>query len=220
MTSPGRLNTGEFSPPGNVLNSGEPVNGGSVRAPIGEGRDRLLQGLFDEFGESGPSPNLSMRQVGERLGVHHTLLTYHFGSRPGLLGAVLSEARRRDNLVIAATEDQLGFEALFRAVWRFYSDEAHVDRIRAFFHLVGLSVYAPDAFQEFVAGLDDLAGMLEAAAQRDGIATADAKQQSLLAISCLRGLLLQRLLTPDADVDADLDAAVERFITTLTASSL
>jgi AcrR family transcriptional regulator len=187
-----------------------------VRAPIGEGRDRLLQALFDEFGESGPSPNLSMRQVAERLGVHHTLLTYHFGSRPALLGAVLSEARRRDNLVIAATDGQLGFDALFRAIWRFYSDEAHSDRLRAFFHLVGLAVYAPDAFQEFVAGLDDLAGMLEAAARRDGVAPAAAKQHSLLATSCLRGLLLQRLLTPDADVDA----AAERFITTLTASSL
>jgi hypothetical protein len=45
---------------------------------------------------------------------------------------------------------------------------------------------------------------------------ADAKRHSLLAVSCLRGLLLQRVLTPDADVDA----AAERFITTLTAASL
>jgi len=187
-----------------------------VRAPIGEGRDRLLEALFEEFGESGPSPNLSMRQVAQRLDVHHTLLTYHFGSRPGLLGAVLSEARRRDNLVIAATEDRLGFEALFRAIWRFYSDAAHGDRLRAFFHLVGLSVYAPESFQEFVAGLDDLAGMLEAAARRDGLAPADATQQSLLAVSCLRGLLLQRLLAPEADVDA----AAERFIATLARSAL
>ena len=187
-----------------------------MRAPIGAGRDRLLQALFEEFGESGPSPNLSMRQVADRLGVHHTLLTYHFGSRSSLLGAVLSEARRRDNLVIAATDDQLGFAALFRAIWRFYSDDAHDDRIRAFFHLVGLAVYELDAFHEFVADLDDLAGMLEAAARRDGCTPADAKQQSLLAVSCLRGLLLQRLLTPDAEVKA----AAERFITTLTARSV
>lgn len=186
-----------------------------MRAPIGEGRDRLLQALFDEFGESGPSPNLSMRQVAQRLDVHHTLLTYHFGSRPGLLGAVLSEARRRDNLVIAATEEHLGFEALFRAIWRFYSDDAHSERLRAFFHLVGLSVYAPEAFEEFVAGLDDLAAMLEAAARRDGLTPADAAEHSLLAVSCLRGLLLQRLLTPGADVEA----AAERFIASLATSS-
>ena len=184
-----------------------------MRAPIGEGRERLLQALFDAFGESGPSPNLSMRQVAERLGVHHTLLTYHFGSRPGLLGAVLSEARRRDNLVIAA-DDQLGFVDLCRAIWGFYSDDAHDDRSRAFFHLVGLSVYEPDAFQSFVADLDDLAALLEAAALRDGAAAADARQQSVLAVACLRGLLLQRLLTSGTDVDA----AAERLFASLATS--
>jgi AcrR family transcriptional regulator len=155
-----------------------------------------------------------MRQVAERLGVHHTLLTYHFGSRPGLLGAVLSEARRRDNLVIAAADDELGFVELCRAIWSFYSDAAHEDRIRAFFHLVGLSVYEPDAFQEFVADLDNLAGVLEAAALREGSSATAAKEHSLLAISCVRGLLLQRLLTPKALVDA----AAERFFSTLAAS--
>jgi AcrR family transcriptional regulator len=187
-----------------------------MRSPIGEGRDRLLEALFEEFGESGPRPNLSMRQVAERLGVHHTLLTNHVGSRPGLLGAVLSEARRRDNLVIAAADHGLGFVPLFRAIWRFYSDEAHEDRTRAFFHLVGLAVYEPDAYQELVANLDDLAGVLEAAALRDGCAPAVARQQSVLAVSCLRGLLLQRLLAPDADVDA----AAERFILSLAASPI
>jgi AcrR family transcriptional regulator len=187
------------------------VNGGRVRAPVGEGRERLLEALFDEFGESGPRPNLSMRQVAERLGVHHTLLTYHFGSRPGLLAAVLAEARRRDNLLIAATDDALGFEALCRAIWAFYSDTAHEDRIRAFFHLVGLAVFEPDAFEGFVAGLDDLAGLLEAAALRDGCPATEARQRSVLAISSLRGLLLQRLLTPTAEVDA----AAERFLSSL-----
>ncbi|KAA0083309.1 TetR/AcrR family transcriptional regulator [Mycolicibacterium sp. P9-64] len=184
-----------------------------MRSPIGEGRERLLQALFDEFGESGPSPNLSMRQVAERIGVHHTLLTYHFGSRPSLLGAVLSEARRRDNLVIAA-DDQLGFVPLCRSIWTFYSNAAHDDRTRAFFHLVGLAVYADDAFQEFVADLDDLARTLEAAALHDGSTATDARQRSVMAIACLRGLLLQRLLTPGPEVDA----AAERFITSLAAS--
>jgi AcrR family transcriptional regulator len=187
-----------------------------VRAPVGEGRERLLEALFEEFGESGPSPNLSMRQVAERLGVHHTLLTYHFGSRPALLGAVLSEARRRDNLVIAAADDELGFADLCRAIWSFYSDAAHEDRIRAFFHLVGLSVYEPEAFQEFVADLDNLAGMLEAAAMREGAPAAEAAQRSMIAISCLRGLLLQRLLTPKAQVEA----AAERYLATLAAVPL
>jgi AcrR family transcriptional regulator len=170
--------------------------------------------LFDEFGEGGPSPSLSMRQVADRVGVHHTLLTYHFGSRASLLGAVLSEARRRDNLVIAATAEDLGFVPLCRAIWAFYSDAAHADRVRAFFHLVGLAVFDHVAFQDFVADLDDLADLLEAAACRDGATPADARQQSVIAIACVRGLLLQRLLSPDAEVDA----AAERFFSSLAGS--
>jgi AcrR family transcriptional regulator len=198
----------------NVLNSGECVNGGDVRSPAGEGKDRLLQALFEEFGESGPSPNLSMRQVAERLGVHHTLLTYHFGSRPGLLGAVLAEARRRDNLVIAA-DDQLGFVSLCRAIWRFYANDTLEDRSRAFFHLVGLAVYEGDAFEDFVTNIDDLRQLLEVSALRDGSSPSDARQLSIIAAASLRGLLLQRLLGPSADVDA----AAERFLASLNALS-
>ena len=186
-----------------------------MRSPVGEGRERLLQALFEEFGESGPSPALSMRQVAQRLGVHHTLLTYHFGSRPRLLGAVLSEARRRDNLVIAAADGNLGFESLCRAIWHFYANDALEDRSRAFFHLVGLAVYERDAFEEFVADIDDLRQLLEAAALRDGSTPTDASQLSIIATSCLRGLLLQRLLAPSADVDI----AAERFLASLTALS-
>lgn len=179
-----------------------------MRASVGEGKARLLQALFDEFGETGPRPNLSMRQVAERLGVHHTLLTYHFGSRPGLLSAVLSEARRRDNLVIAAAGDDLGFVDMLGAIWGFYANAEHEERTRAFFHLIGLAVYERGAFDGFVADLDDLTRLLEAAARREGLTAAEAVQQSLIAIACIRGLLLQRLLSPSEEVDA----AAERFI--------
>jgi hypothetical protein len=78
---------------------------------------------------------------------------------------------------------------------------------------VGLAVYEPDAFQEFVADVDDLARLLEEAALRDGSTRTDARQRSMIAVSGLRGLLLEGLLTPDAEVDA----AAERFITSLAA---
>lgn len=184
-----------------------------MRSPIGEGKARLLQALFDEFGENGSSPNLSMRQVAERLGVHHTLLTYHFGSRPGLLSAVLSEARRRDNLLIAASADGLGFVDLFRAIWSFYSNDAREERSRAFFHLTGLAVYERGVFDEFVTDLDDLTGLLEIAARRDGCTVADAVQRSLIATACLRGLLLQRLLSPSEEINAAAECFIASFAT-------
>lgn len=182
-----------------------------MRSPVGEGRERLLLALFEEFGEGGPSPHLSMRQIAERLGVHHTLLTYHFGSRPGLLGAVLSEARRRDNLVIAATAADVGFGSMCRAIWSFYANDAAEDRTRAFFHLIGLAVYERDAFEAFIADIDDLRQLLEEAALRDGSAPIAARDLSVIATSSLRGLLLQRLLAPSPEVDR----AAERFLASL-----
>ncbi len=185
-----------------------------TRSPVGQGRDRLLTALFDEFGQNGPDANLSMREVAERLGVHHTLLTYHFGSRPGLLRAVLTEARRRDNGAIAAMGKDLGFEALCRVIWRYYSDPTHEDRIRAFFHLVGLAVYEPHVVEGGLVDLDDLGGILEAAALREGMSVAPAQRLGILATSCLRGLLLQRLLTPTPEVEE----AADRLIVLLGAS--
>lgn len=173
-----------------------------MAAPHGQGRDRLLQALFEEFGDNGPGPHISMRQVAERLGVHHTLMTYHFGSRPGLLAAVLGEARRRDNAVITSTDGDRGFAALCRAVWDFYADGQHDDRTRAFFHVAGLAVYEGEAYEDFLASLDDLTTILERAARADGATPARARREAILAIACIRGLLLQRLLSPTADVDA------------------
>jgi AcrR family transcriptional regulator len=182
-----------------------------MRAPTGQGKQRLLNALFDEFGAGGPSPNLSIRSIAERLDVHHTLLTYHFGSRAGLLSAVLAEARSRDNAEIASIDPSLGFVPLCRAIWRRYSSAEHSDRARAFFHVVGLAVSERETFPDLRADTDGLASILEAAALRDGYAPADAKQQSLIAIAGLRGLLLQGLIDPDADIAA----AAERFIATL-----
>lgn len=186
-----------------------------MRAPAGEGKQRLLHALFDEFGASGPSPSLSIRSIAERLDVHHTLLTYHFGSRAGLLSAVLAEARSRDNAAIASIDPVIGFVPLCRAIWQRYSSAEHSDRARAFFHVVGLAVSESETFPDLRVDTDGLARILETAAIRDGYAPADAEQQSMIAIAGLRGLLLQGLIDPDADIAA----AAERFIATLAPSS-
>lgn len=186
-----------------------------MRSPIGEGRDRLLRSLFEEFGDSGPGANLSMRQIADRLSVHHTLMTYHFGSRPQLLLAVLAEARRRDNVILSANNDEIGFVNLCTAVWNFYSNPMNVDRVRAFFHVVGLTIYDINTFAEATSDINDLARILEAAALRENVAPTRALELSIVASSGLRGLLLQKLLTPSADIDA----AARSFISGLAPTS-
>lgn len=187
------------------------------RSAVGEGRDNLLASLFDLYGENGPSPDLSMRQIAEQLGVHHTLLTYHFGSRPGLLAAVLGEARRRDNALIAATDADLGFAELVNAVWDHYSHPTRIERTRAFFHVAGLAMYDLDRYGDFLADLDDLVGLLERAARRDGMSPAQARRASISADACIRGLLFQRLLLND---EADVDDALRYYVRSLPSAAV
>ena len=54
-------------------------------------------------------------------------------------------------------------------------------------------------------------GCQAAAAEREGCLPDVARQRSMVAIACLRGLLLQRLLTGSAEVDA----AAESFFASL-----
>jgi len=184
----------------------------SERSAVGEGREKLLASLFDLFGEGGPSPDLSMRQIAEQLGVHHTLLTYHFGSRPRLLSAVLAEARRRDNDLIAATDADLGFAALATAVWEYYANPNRIGRIRALFYVSGLAMYDIDGYADLIGGLDELEQLLERAARSDGMTPRQARRASISAVACLRGLLFQRLLS---DNHAELDDAARHYLRSL-----
>ena len=185
------------------------------RSAVGEGRDNLLESLFDSYGENGPSPGLSMRAIAEQLGVHHTLLTYHFGSRPQLLAAVLAEARLRDNALIAATDADVGFGDLAQIVWDHYAHPDRIDRTRAFFYVAGLAMYDRDAYADFFGELDELVHVLEQAARNDGHSPKNARRMSISTIACLRGLLFQRLLSDDP---ADVDDSARHYLRSLTSA--
>src|SRR5690349_17510718 len=168
------------------------------------------------FGESGPSPDLSMRQIAEQLGVHHTLLTYHYGSRARLLAAVLAEARHRDNALIAASDADLGFADLARALWDHYAHPDRLGRIRAFFHVAGLALYDANGYADFFAEQDELLHLLERAARNDGHTPTQARRMSMSTDACLRGLLFQRLISDD---HAEVDAAARLYLDSLAVSA-
>lgn len=187
-----------------------------LNPPVSEARARLLEALFDEFGEAGPGPNLSMRQVAERAGVSHALLAYHFGSRPKLQAAILAESRHRDNTVMAETYATLGFAELVQAAWDFYSTPERDDRFRAFFHLAGEAVYEQDAYEDLFPELDEFTRMVEEAARRDGVSEAEARHLSVVTVACLRGLQLLEKLNPGADMDVEFEYFLHSLATNVT----
>lgn len=162
----------------------------------GDARDRLLDRLLDAFGEDLPSPGVSLREVAARAQTSHALLRYHFGSLSGVLAAMLTVQRSRDNEALSKTAQQGTFDDLVLAIWQAYTRPEQLSRARGFFHVVGLAAYSPGDFRDFIDSLDELTTMLASLAEDEGHDTKEARSMATVAIAAIRGLLLQEVLTP------------------------
>jgi AcrR family transcriptional regulator len=162
----------------------------------GDARERLLSRLLDAFEESLPSPDMSLREIAARVETSHALLRYHFGSLSGVLAAILTVQRSRDNEALFKTAQRGTFDDLVVAIWRAYTRPGQLSRVRGFFHVVGLAAYRPEDFREFIDSLDDLTRMLASLAEGEGHDPEEASRRATVAIAAIRGLLLQEVLTP------------------------
>lgn len=167
----------------------------------GDARDRLLARLLDAFGEDLPSPQVSLREVAAQAGTSHALLRYHFGSLSGVLAAMLAEQRSRDNEALVETAEQCTFGDFVMAIWRAYTRPERLSRVHGFFHVVGLAAYSPGDFREFIDSLNDLTTVLASLAEREGRDATEALSMATVAIAALRGLLLQKVLTPEVHTE-------------------
>ena len=167
----------------------------------GDARGRLLSRLLDAFGDDLPSPEMSLREVATRAQTSHALLRYHFGSLSGVLAAMLTVQRARDNEALLNTAPQGSFGDLVVAIWRTYTSPEQRARVRGFFHVVGLAAYSPEDFGEFIDSLDDLTAMLASLAEREGRNAREALSMATVAVAAIRGLLLQEVLSPALDPD-------------------
>ncbi|WP_435844489.1 TetR/AcrR family transcriptional regulator [Streptomyces hygroscopicus] len=162
----------------------------------GSARERLLARLLDAFGEALPPPEMSLREIAARIETSHALLRYHFGSLSGVLAAMLTAQRSRDNEALLETAQQGTFDDFVVAIWRAYTRPEQLSRVRGFFYVVGLAAYGPEDFRAFVESIGDLTVMLSALAEREGLDPKEARDVATVTIAAIRGLLLQEILTP------------------------
>ncbi|WP_062008254.1 TetR/AcrR family transcriptional regulator [Streptomyces hygroscopicus] len=162
----------------------------------GSARERLLARLLDAFGEALPPPEMSLREIAARIETSHALLRYHFGSLSGVLAAMLTAQRSRDNEALLETAQQGTFDDFVVAIWRAYTRPEQLSRVRGFFYVVGLAAYGPEDFRAFVESIGDLTVMLSALAEREGLDPKEARDVATVTIAAMRGLLLQEILTP------------------------
>lgn len=154
----------------------------------------------------------ALRQLAPIAGTSHRMLIYYFGSRDGLLGAVLRELRGAESREIMrqATTRR---DALERA-WAYYTAPDRELEMRIFFYLAGQAAHHGDGDSQFTdAVVATWTDELRQVCEREGLESAAAQAEARVLIAALRGLLLDRLLTGDVP---GTDLALERLAATVS----
>lgn len=177
-----------------------------------EAREKLLAAVIGYVATQGFS-DLSLREVAAAIGTSHRMLIYHFGSREGLLVAVVRavEAAQRAFLAEFAAEATLSPADVMRKMWRRLADPSLWPSERLFFeiysqalqHRPGTAGLLDDIVESWVEPLTEYA-------RQRGFDPDVARIDARLGVAVCRGLLLDLLATGDR---AAVDAAVERYLT-------
>jgi AcrR family transcriptional regulator len=180
-------------------------------SPAATGRDALLVRAIGHFAEHGIG-DTSLRALAESIETSHRMLIYHFGSREGLLAAVVDavEQGARDTLSRMVAEAESDADPLGSGLryWRLVTDDALVYG-PLFFELsshamLGLP-HAADLRERLVTTWLDA---LESMWTTRGVPRPEARRQARLDLALARGLLHDLLLTGDR---AGVDEAMESY---------
>jgi AcrR family transcriptional regulator len=181
------------------------------------GREQLLDALIEHFADHGVN-NQSLRTLAAAIGTSHRMLIYHFGSRDGLLAAVVGELERQQRQVLATlaeTPDASPREIALR-FWSLVVGPA-LRYGPLFFelsaHVMQGQPHAPGVRDGLVEPwLEPLAGLMA----RAGHDHATARVHARLGLAVARGLLHDVLITRDLPAA---DAAMALFVDLLEAAT-
>jgi AcrR family transcriptional regulator len=155
-------------------------------------RDDLLAAIVDAFAEGGIGTR-SLRDLAAAVGTTHRNLIHHFGSREGLLVAVVEEVEARQRRLAAggAGADEGPAEALAR-MWAGLSEESLRPAERLFFECYARGANGEAPFDRLFPGI--VGSWLDVAAQQQ----VD-PDLARLSLAVVRGLLLDLVGTGDRE---------------------
>jgi AcrR family transcriptional regulator len=180
-----------------------------VARPRGEvAKQRLLDAVIEHFVADGLADQ-SLRSIAEAVGSSHRMLLYHFGSKDGLLLAVVREVEARTEALVeeigAASGDRV--DEIIRRTWGYVANPAVARFERLFFALYGRALQGDQAVLPLLT--DDVEHWLRVNVSLPamaGVPVHTVRAHARLGLAVTRGLLLDLLATGDrAGVDAALD---------------
>jgi AcrR family transcriptional regulator len=176
--------------------------------PDASPRDRLLTALLEHAAAHGLA-DASLRELATAVGSSHRMLIYHFGSRDGLVAAIVQRVEADQRAVLATlAEDASSPTDLVRRQWATLSDPAMWPFIRLFFEATALALHGRPGTEGFLETLTEswLPAGLAAADRLDlGIDATEIR----LGVALLRGLLLDAVAAGDP---TEPGKALERYL--------
>jgi len=166
-------------------------------------RDALLDKVLAYAAEHGIADK-SLREIATGVGTSHRMLLYHFGSREGLLAALVGtvEEQQRGVLTALATGPDDDGAAVMLRLWEQVSQPDLRPFVRLFFATVGLAVQGVPGTEGFLGNLT--APWLDRGGEAQRHLGLPVDRAALrLGVAVTRGLLLELIAgTEPADVDA------------------
>lgn len=156
--------------------------------------------------------DLRVRKLAAAVGTSHRMLIYHFGSREGVLVAVVRavEEAQRAFLLELLGDPTLSPAEVMREMWRRLADPSLWPNERLFFELYAQALHGRPGTGGL---LDDIVEAWVTPVAEYGVRLGrspdEARADARLGVAVVRGLLLDLLATRDRTA---VDAAFERFV--------
>lgn len=189
--------------------------------------DRLLKAALELISERGYD-RTTLQAIGEAAGYSRGLVSHRFGSKEGLLWALLERmfGHWSTDSLNPAVGGQVGIEALHASVEAMRrSVSKSPERLRAFYSLLfeslgPLPVLRPKVAEFHRRQRDGVAAWIAAGIAAGVVrADVDAATQAALFMSAIRGAAYQWLIDPEVDIDAIYDEIKATFARNLQRSS-
>jgi AcrR family transcriptional regulator len=185
-----------------------------------EASDRqMIRAAIELFAERGVS-GTSLADIGERAGFSRGLPVWRFGSKVGLIQAVLESMERWSAAKrTIALDGKRGLAALQAAVaHRIDMMHGNATASSALYSIVIASLYSMPELKSYVAAMNDgwrriiTAHLQDAQANSEIRADVDCDQQAIIIHCLLRGLIIDHMIDPQATTFPMIQSAVSRVI--------
>jgi AcrR family transcriptional regulator len=169
-------------------------------------RQDLLTAVIDDLMREGLGDR-SLRDIAAAVGTSHRMLIHHFGSRYGLMTAVVEAIEEDQKRFLESIDGELG--DVLRAMWERVSDPALWPAERLFFECYARALHGEEPFARMLPGaIVDWLERTGARGRPPDVPPDVARAGARLGLAVFRGLLLDLVGTGDRE---GVDAAFEAY---------